>query len=75
MFTFLVTFVHECFCPCGQSKNDLVDLFFQKTFDQTFDEQTENHVFKKDLPTKFYSVIIFKYEMWTKVEKKAVVRD
>lgn len=49
MFVLLMTFVHDCFCPCGQSKNDLVDLFFQKTFDQIFDGQTENHVFKKDL--------------------------
>lgn len=46
-----MTFAHECFCPCGQSKNDQVDLFFQKTFDQVFDEQTEDHVFQKDLPT------------------------
>jgi hypothetical protein len=32
-------------------KNDLVDLFSQKTFGQIFDEQINNHVFKKDLLT------------------------
>lgn len=51
MFALLVTFVRECFCPRGKSKNDLGDLFFWRTFVWIFDGQTENHVFKKDLLT------------------------